>query len=260
MFAHNSTIRVCLRARQNCYLQEAYFSTLADEDDLIPCAQAGVAFHTGDIIEIISKEDTSWWQGTTTTRHRSCSKLLHFGVNKTVSINILARFVQAFPGFGSVATAAPPPPLPSTSGSHTLMPSSSGLVAASRSSLAPAGSPPSTSAIAGLVPSPQLQEWRAACLAMERAKENASCAWFSRRKKYYTTKYLRKHSDLFDLEVVSYEEVVRLASFRRKTLVLLGAHGVGRRHIKNTLIYRHSQRFAYPIPRKQMRKTCNSSV
>lgn len=32
--------------------------------------------------------------------------------------------------------------------------------------------------------------------------------------------------------------------------MLLGAHGVGRRHIKNTLIHRHPQRFAYPIPRK----------
>lgn len=29
-----------------------------------------------------------------------------------------------------------------------------------------------------------------------------------------------------------------------------GAHGVGRRHIKNTLITKHPDRFAYPIPRK----------
>ena len=42
--------------------------------------------------------------------------------------------------------------------------------------------------------------------------------------------------------------MVRLPTFRRKTLVLLGAHGVGRRHIKNTLIQRHPERFAYPIP------------
>lgn len=30
----------------------------------------------------------------------------------------------------------------------------------------------------------------------------------------------------------------------------LGAHGVGRRHIKNTLITSHPNKFAYPIPRK----------
>lgn len=38
--------------------------------------------------------------------------------------------------------------------------------------------------------------------------------------------------------------------FLRKTLVLLGAHGVGRRHIKNTLIAKYPDKYAYPIPRK----------
>ena len=38
----------------------------------------------------------------------------------------------------------------------------------------------------------------------------------------------------------------------RKTLVLLGAHGVGRRHIKNTLITSQPNSFAYPIPRKAL--------
>ncbi|XP_069976489.1 peripheral plasma membrane protein CASK-like, partial [Penaeus vannamei] len=32
------------------------------EDDLIPCAQAGIAFKTGDILQIISKDDHNWWQ------------------------------------------------------------------------------------------------------------------------------------------------------------------------------------------------------
>lgn len=39
-------------------------------------------------------------------------------------------------------------------------------------------------------------------------------------------------------------------AFLRKTLVLLGAHGVGRRHIKNTLISKYPDKYAYPIPRK----------
>lgn len=41
-----------------------------------------------------------------------------------------------------------------------------------------------------------------------------------------------------------------VTAFQRKTIVLLGAHGVGRRHIKNTLIARHPDQYAYPIPRK----------
>ena len=41
-----------------------------------------------------------------------------------------------------------------------------------------------------------------------------------------------------------------ILAYQRKTLVLLGAHGVGRRHIKNTLIASHPEKYAYPIPRK----------
>ncbi|XP_060527409.1 peripheral plasma membrane protein CASK isoform X2 [Cylas formicarius] len=147
------------------------------EDDLIPCAQAGIAFKTGDILQIISKDDHHWWQ---------------------------ARKDSA----GS----------------------------------------------AGLIPSPELQEWRAACAAMEKTKqEQVNCSIFGRKKKQYKDKYLAKHNAVFDqLDLVTYEEVVKLPmtdpAFQRKTLVLLGAHGVGRRHIKNTLIARHPDQYAYPIP------------
>ena len=37
-----------------------------------------------------------------------------------------------------------------------------------------------------------------------------------------------------------------------------GAHGVGRRHIKNTLITSHPERFAYPIPREYNTHTTHS--
>jgi calcium/calmodulin-dependent serine protein kinase len=144
------------------------------DDDLIPCAQAGIAFKTGDILQIISKDDHNWWQ---------------------------ARKDNA------------------------------------------AGS-------AGLIPSPELQEWRTACMAMEKSKqEQVNCSIFGRKKKQYKDKYLAKHNAVFDqLDLVTYEEVVKLPSFQRKTLVLLGAHGVGRRHIKNTLIAKNPDKYAYPIP------------
>ncbi|XP_049947879.1 peripheral plasma membrane protein CASK-like, partial [Schistocerca serialis cubense] len=144
------------------------------DDDLIPCAQAGIPFKTGDILQIISKDDHNWWQ---------------------------ARKDNA------------------------------------------AGS-------AGLIPSPELQEWRTACMAMEKSKqEQVNCSIFGRKKKQYKDKYLAKHNAVFDqLDLVTYEEVVKLPSFQRKTLVLLGAHGVGRRHIKNTLIAKNPDKYAYPIP------------
>ncbi|KAK2573489.1 Peripheral plasma membrane protein CASK [Acropora cervicornis] len=96
-----------------------------------------------------------------------------------------------------------------------------------------------SSRFAGLAPSPELQEWRLSCLAAEKSRKQngATCLWFGKKKK------------IFDqLELVTYEEVVKLDYFKRKTLVLLGAHGVGRRHIKNTLINKYPGRFSYPIP------------
>ncbi|XP_024873170.1 peripheral plasma membrane protein CASK isoform X5 [Temnothorax curvispinosus] len=165
------------------------------EDELIPCAQAGISFKTGDILQIISKDDHHWWQ---------------------------ARKDNA------------------------------------------AGS-------AGLIPSPELQEWRIACMSMEKNKQEqdaegeggcsshtegcdgstVNCSIFGRKKKQYKDKYLAKHNAVFDqLDLVTYEEVVKLPypAFQRKTLVLLGAHGVGRRHIKNTIISKHPDKYAYPIP------------
>lgn len=94
---------------------------------------------------------------------------------------------------------------------------------------------------------------------------------------------MAKHNAVFDqLDLVTYEEVVKLPSefnvlkkfsrimiisfpvsdpaFQRKTLVLLGAHGVGRRHIKNTLIAKHPDQYAYPIPRKQILHTFHRTI
>ncbi|XP_068732221.1 peripheral plasma membrane protein CASK-like [Montipora capricornis] len=108
-----------------------------------------------------------------------------------------------------------------------------------------------SSRFAGLTPSPELQEWRVSCLAAEKARKQngATCIWFGKKKKGGKDKYLAKHNAIFDkLDLVTYEEVIKLDYFKRKTLVLLGAHGVGRRHIKNTLINKYPERFSYPIP------------
>ncbi|KAH7719910.1 peripheral plasma membrane protein CASK-like isoform 1 [Aphelenchoides avenae] len=209
----------------------AQFDYDPTQDDLIPCPQAGVPFNTGDIIQVISKDDHNWWQ---------------------------ARYIAKFPALGGVTQTINPSAASSTlpsSVSGNVMnnlgspPGSSGSLPPKATILISPTTGKPTGSVAGLIPSPELQEWRTACLAMEKAKDNSTCLWFNKKKKYYTTKYLRKHSDIFDqLDLVTYEEVERCI-FRRKTLVLLGAHGVGRRHIKNTLIHRHPQRFAYPIPR-----------
>lgn len=101
------------------------------------------------------------------------------------------------------------------------------------------------------------QERRIACQAVEKAKSDpaagsVNCSFFGKnfkKKKMSKDKYLAKHNAIFDqLDLVTYEEVVKLPAYKRKTLVLLGAHGVGRRHIKNSLIAAHPNKYAYPIP------------
>ncbi|XP_061753837.1 55 kDa erythrocyte membrane protein isoform X2 [Nerophis ophidion] len=105
----------------------------------------------------------------------------------------------------------------------------------------------SASNFAGLIPSPELQEWRVA--SKSNAKEGSQ-SWspFGKKKKC-KDKYLAKHSSIFDqLDVISYEEVVQLPAFKRKTLVLIGAPGVGRSHIKNVLLTKYPEKFSYPLP------------
>lgn len=41
----------------------AQFDYDPTKDDLIPCKEAGLKFQTGDIIQIINKQDPNWWQG-----------------------------------------------------------------------------------------------------------------------------------------------------------------------------------------------------
>uniref|UniRef100_A0A8C9D4L5 55 kDa erythrocyte membrane protein n=1 Tax=Panthera leo TaxID=9689 RepID=A0A8C9D4L5_PANLE len=151
----------------------AQFDYDPKKDHLIPCKEAGLKFVTGDIIKIINKDDSNWWQG----RVEGSSK-----------------------------------------------------------------------ESAGLIPSPELQEWRVASVAQSAPSEAPSCSPFGKKKKY-KDKYLAKHSSIFDqLDVVSYEEVVRLPAFKRKTLVLIGASGVGRSHIKSALLSQNPDKFAYPAP------------
>ena len=41
---------------------------------MIPCAQAGVKFSVGDILQIISKDDHHWWQGKKVTLRKNTNE------------------------------------------------------------------------------------------------------------------------------------------------------------------------------------------
>ncbi|CAH1958890.1 unnamed protein product [Acanthoscelides obtectus] len=102
----------------------------------------------------------------------------------------------------------------------------------------------------GLIPSVELEERRKAFVAPEADfvhKVSICGAWISKKKKKII--YQSKSSSDFDkAELLLYEEVTRMPPFKRKTLVLIGIPGVGRRTLKNRLINSDPEKFGAVIP------------
>lgn len=101
----------------------------------------------------------------------------------------------------------------------------------------------------GLVPSDTLEEKRKAWVrpTNDYSKSSLFCGLKKKNKK--TVKYSSKESKEFDnADVQCYEEVRRMAPFQRRLLVLVGAHGVGRRSFKERLIKDDPKRFAGVMP------------
>ena len=84
------------------------------------------------------------------------------------------------------------------------------------------------------------------------------CGLIDRRKKKRLL-FNVKDSSLFDKgDICLYQEVARMPPFARKCLILIGAHGVGRRTFKTRLIALDPDRFGTTKPRmkkKQKRKS-----
>lgn len=60
----------------------------------------------------------------------------------------------------------------------------------------------------------------------------------------------KSNSDYDKADLALYEEVTRMPPFKRKTLILIGVSGVGRRTLKNRIINSDPEKFATIIPRK----------
>jgi len=102
----------------------------------------------------------------------------------------------------------------------------------------------------GLIPSLELEERRKAWVPPEADyvhKISICGARISKKKKkvIYQTK---TSSDFDKADLVLYEEVTKMPPFKRKTLVLIGTEGVGRRTIKNRLINSDPNKFGSVVP------------
>lgn len=99
---------------------------------------------------------------------------------------------------------------------------------------------------AGIIPSQICEERRRSFVRKERPKSGIFCGGSKKKQKIMYKS--AKNSDFDKHEMLVYEEVARMPPFHRKTLVLVGAQGVGRRTLKSRLMLSDRSRFGTTIP------------
>ncbi|XP_056458478.1 protein PALS2-like isoform X3 [Gadus chalcogrammus] len=101
----------------------------------------------------------------------------------------------------------------------------------------------------GLIPSQFLEEKRKAFVRRDWDSSGMLCGTMTGKKKKKKMMYLTSKNAEFDrYELQTYEEVARMPPFQRKTLVLIGAQGVGRRSLKNRLIVINPLKYGTTVP------------
>uniref|UniRef100_A0AAR2JSN9 Membrane protein, palmitoylated 2b (MAGUK p55 subfamily member 2) n=1 Tax=Pygocentrus nattereri TaxID=42514 RepID=A0AAR2JSN9_PYGNA len=103
---------------------------------------------------------------------------------------------------------------------------------------------------AGLIPSQLLEEKRKAFVKRDLELNTAGplCAGMGGKKKKKMMYLTTKNAEFDRHELRIYEEVAKVPPFRRKTLVLIGAQGVGRRSLKNKLLVSEPHRYGTTTP------------
>lgn len=101
----------------------------------------------------------------------------------------------------------------------------------------------------GLIPSQFLEEKRKAFVRRDWDTSGLLCGIRMSKKKKKKIMYLTSKNAEFDrYELQIYEEVTKMPPFQRKTLILIGAQGVGRRSLKNRLIVMNPFRYGTTVP------------
>ncbi|KAK3551316.1 hypothetical protein QTP70_013916 [Hemibagrus guttatus] len=103
--------------------------------------------------------------------------------------------------------------------------------------------------LTGLIPSQYLEEKRKAFVRRDLEGSGILCGTITGKRKKKKMMYLTAKNAEFDRhELQIYEEVARMPPFQRKTLILIGAQGVGRRSLKNRLIVLNPLLFGTTVP------------
>uniref|UniRef100_A0A9J7YKS7 MAGUK p55 subfamily member 6-like n=1 Tax=Cyprinus carpio carpio TaxID=630221 RepID=A0A9J7YKS7_CYPCA len=105
----------------------------------------------------------------------------------------------------------------------------------------------------GLIPSQFLEEKRKAFVPRDLDGAGILCGTITGKKKKKMMYLTAKNAEFDRHELQIYEEVARMPPFQRKTLILIGAQGVGRRSLKNRLVVLHPNRFGTTVPHTSRR-------
>uniref|UniRef100_A0A8C4Z7P9 Protein associated with LIN7 2, MAGUK p55 family member a n=1 Tax=Gadus morhua TaxID=8049 RepID=A0A8C4Z7P9_GADMO len=112
----------------------------------------------------------------------------------------------------------------------------------------------------GLIPSQFLEEKRKAFVRRDWDSSGMLCGTMTGKKKKKKMMYLTSKNAEFDrYELQTYEEVARMPPFQRKTLVLIGAQGVGRRSLKNRLIVINPLKYGTTVPSRRVRRPTSTA-
>ncbi|CAL8316640.1 unnamed protein product [Arctogadus glacialis] len=104
---------------------------------------------------------------------------------------------------------------------------------------------------AGLIPSQLLEEKRKAFVKRDAELPPTAgnlCTGIGGKKKKKMMYVTTRNAEFDRHELLIYEEVAKVPPFKRKTLVLIGAQGVGRRRLKNKLLLMDAPQFGTTIP------------
>ncbi|XP_061511965.1 protein PALS2 isoform X2 [Anopheles gambiae] len=102
----------------------------------------------------------------------------------------------------------------------------------------------------GLIPSQELEERRQAYVPPEAdfVHKIGICGTRISKKKRKILYKTKQNSEFDKADLMLYEEVTKMPPFKRKTLVLVGVAGVGRRTLKNRLINSDPDKFGSVLP------------
>ncbi|XP_060760995.1 MAGUK p55 subfamily member 6b isoform X2 [Neoarius graeffei] len=100
----------------------------------------------------------------------------------------------------------------------------------------------------GLIPSQFLEEKRKAFFPKDVNTTGILCGTANGKMKKTMMYVTSKNAEFDHHELQIYEEVACMPPFQRRTLVLIGAQGVGRRSLKNRLLMLHPDRYGTTVP------------